>query len=117
MSVIAQSRATLDKALVDSKLTVLLLLGPRGGREQAIHDLAQSSVTEPWRRTFLVTAPTLLTAAEFTRWFKGSTGRYTVIGGTGRVVAASGACSQLLRADGGPSIIRIRQAFVQGDLA
>lgn len=117
MTVVAQSRTSLDKALADRKLTLLLIRGPRGGREQAIHDLAQSSVTEPWRRTFLLTDPTVLTASELTRWFNDSTGRYAVIGGDGRVVADRGDCGQFLRADGDPSIIRIRQAFVRGDSA
>lgn len=117
MSILSTNRKKLDDALQDRALTLLLLMGPLGGVEEAIHNRTEEAVTEEWRRTFLISERTLLTVTENTNWFSNAVGRYAVIGGSSRTVADLGLCADLLNADESPSVLRIRRAFSKGDQA
>lgn len=112
---ITTSRARLDAALADARRTILLIRGSNG-LALAVHDLADDKVTQPWRATFLVTDPSVLTAGERRDWLPDD-GRYCVLGGDEpKRVAVGGSCDDLLRTDGAPSILAIRSAFARGDL-
>jgi hypothetical protein len=108
------SRSRLDTALADPTLTILLIAGSASVARD-IHDAAEQGVTQPWRIVFLVIDTHLLTAAERQAWLEPEP-CYSVLGGAvPKAVAESGPCADLLRTDGTPSILSIRQAFARGD--
>ena len=116
MTRLVTSRAALERALEDPALTVLLIAGS-DGTPLAVHDLADGTETpaRPWRVAFLVTDLALLTAAEKRDW-ELADGRYAVLGGDPpKALADSGDAADLTRTSGEPSILRVRQAFANGD--
>ena len=113
------SRSSLDKSLEDPDLVLLIVFGGDGDEADAIHDLAVDKVTQPWRTTLLLSDRTLLTSAEKSAW-KAAAARYVVLGVDDqerRVVSETGPLSDLLLADGTPSVLAIRQAFAAGEQA
>lgn len=110
------TRKKLDQLLDDLDLTLLILVGtadPAG----PIHKCAEDNVTEEWRTTVLLEDTALLKKSEIAAWGLADQ-RFVSLGVNPeqeRVNADAGTTAQMLRADGEPSILRIRQAFARGD--
>ena len=94
-----------------------ILLGDIDSDAKAIHDRAVQTVSETWRRTFLIANLAVLTMDERHRWFLDGTERYAVVGGAERVVADRGTSKDLLTSRGQASAIEIWRAFARGDAA
>jgi hypothetical protein len=116
MTILVSNRSRLDAALKKAGTTLFLILDDPGHEAEAVHDKAEEvSANRPWWRTFLLTDPAVLTAAERKLWFA-EAGYYAVVGGKDRVVAVRGPVQDLILSDGNPSGVEIRWAFNQGDL-
>jgi len=128
MTIVKQSRTQLDKALglptgvnetVDplSRANIVLLIsGAEDSPSRDIHDKAVDKISEPWRKTFLITDLSILTPAERTKWV-GSDGRYAVYRVNGPKAGPRGNIADLQLNSGGPSIMKIKSAFRRGKLA
>ena len=116
--VIKLDRTKLDEAIDtngDPRWIVLLLSGPDGSIAKQIHDFLGDKGLERWRKYFLITVLDVLTEPERIKWFGGAnTERYAVLKRKTKDVAWTGPVSELLRANGNPSILKIRQAFTRG---
>ncbi len=112
------NRAEFDAYLDDPDLTLLLCFDGQG-RGRPIHDLAERKLKEPWRVVLLMDDVSLLRKQERENWGADNDG-YIVLGVNlkgQRVFVESGGLDALSLARGGPSILRIRQAFARGDQA
>lgn len=125
MTKIEDDRAPLDKALGNLKNTLLVLSGSDATAAGAIHDAAQESITESWRKTFWIANLDLLTSAELesesAKLFARG-GRYAFIGRCKgedgrlhRAIVARGYHADLLDSGGKPDVIKIRRAFNNAD--
>ena len=110
-------RADFDDYLEDTALTLLVFVDDDDEAALGYHDTAQDGVPEAWRVAILV-ADDVLTSAEVTAW-GASHDRYVILGGnaTSRFFVESDGLSALDRADGKPSILKIKEAFAEGDAA
>ena len=117
MSFVRDDRTRMDAVLNDVTKSVLLLLGDLESDAKAIHDRAVETVSETWRRTFLITNRAVLTMDERHQWFLDAAERYAVVGGAERVVADRGTSKDLQTSKGHASAIEIRRAFARGDAA
>lgn len=111
------NRTQFDQQLADEKLTVLLLAGATDSIAGRVHEFFENQVWDPWRRCWFVRDTSVLTAEELASWFDGlSDDRYAVVGGAPpKAVAIKGTTDELLRADGQPSVLKIRSGFAKGD--
>ena len=114
MSRILNDRTSLDAALHDDTMVILVLSGSGGSAAEAVHNKALVEIIEPWRKTFLVENLALLSLDEANRWFGGKTEHYAVLGRAGKVVCQSGPTDDFMVA-GRPSPIEIRYAFSAGE--
>jgi hypothetical protein len=125
MTKIDDDRELLDRALANLKNTLLVLSGSDATAAGAIHDVAQASITEPWRKTFWIANLDLLTSAELesesAKLFARG-GRYALIGRCKgedgrqhRVIVARGYHADLLDSGGEPDSVKIRRAFNNAD--
>jgi hypothetical protein len=114
MVVLTSSRGALDEVLADPDLTVLILQGDPQSRAAAVHALAEEvfASNQTWRRTVLITDPSLLTTEE--RGWIPDEASYAVLARRTRDVLQGG-IEKLLRRDGAPSVRGIRRAFLAGD--
>lgn len=115
---LVHDRAVLDEYLEDVDLTLLIVIGLPDTIAEEIHDCSEAGVVEEWRVCLLMEDTWLLEDSELVEWELDDQ-RYVVLGvgdDDERVVAEKAENSALLRQDGKPSILRIRQAFTRGDL-
>lgn len=116
MTILTNSRASLDKALDTEGTTLFLILDDPENAGELVHDKAVAIASaRPWRNAFLITDPSLLTAKERKLWFD-EAGYYAVVGGKDKVVAVRGPLDALIMSNGAPSAMEIRWSFNQGDL-
>jgi hypothetical protein len=116
MAVINQDRGPLDDALQDPTTTLLILSGEQDSEAKAVDDLAEEGITEPWRKTFLLLDLSVLSETEKEKWVS-SEDRYAVYKTSSDKVVQKGPASDFILPSGGPSILKIRRAFAQGDSA
>ena len=128
MTLTRQSRTALDRALGLPRdasgepepsarpNVVLLLFGSERGPARDLHDTSEATMTQPWRRTFLVTDASILTASEWSRWGAGE-GRYAVHKVDGDLVPTKGEIAELQLVSGRPSRRKLRGAFAHGEQA
>ena len=112
------NQGKLDQALEDDRTTILLLSGGQDSKCEEVHAFVDGYDWEPWRHYFLITDLLILMPAELDQWFDGpNPDQYAVIGGATipKPVARKGPVEHLLKADGGPSILKIRSVFAAGD--
>ena len=111
------NRTKFDTQLGDGDLTLLLLVGATDSQAGSVHDFFENRNWEPWRICWLISDTSVLTAAELDSWFDNeSDDRYAVVGGAPlKAVAIKGSIDKLLRADGQPSVLKIRSGFAKGD--
>lgn len=126
MTKIDDDRAPLDKALANSRNTLLVLSGSDATAAGAIHEVAEANLAKPWFKVFWIRDISVLTQAELSdenaKLFARG-GRYAVIGrctaadGTlRRTVVARGNLSDLLNGLKRPDKLAIKSAFAEGDL-
>jgi len=116
---IAATRSKLEAYLEDPKLTLLLLFADTPGQRALAAAADAISINQPWRQAVVVSDLSILSTAE-TALMKADTDCYAVLGAgddQARVLAAAGRSQDLLRQDGSPSSLRLRQAFAKGDQA
>lgn len=127
MPVIQSSRRRLDRALLDPRNVLLLLFAERGSAAEDVYDLAEDSIDDPSRHTFLITNPDLLSDEELQDWDELvlppveddeiDPGTYTIVSANTGAVVVKDDVVNLLRSNGDPSILAIRRAFAKGDQA
>lgn len=128
MTLVRQSRAALDRALglprdASGKPkpsarpnVVLLLFGSEHGPERDLHDTSEATMTQPWRKTFLVTDSSILTASERSRW-GAVDDHYAVHKVDGDLVPTKGEIVELQLMSGRPSRRKLRSAFAHAEQA
>ena len=112
MPILTSSRDPLDAVLEDPNAIVLILVGSRESRAAKLYDAIASFDWEGWHHCFLVTDGSIL-GAEFADC--ATSGRYAVLGGEPKRVAAVGPIDDLF-ARGQVSPLRLREVFAVGDL-
>jgi hypothetical protein len=118
--ILDRNRDELDKSLANERATLFLLAGPRGSEAFNVHEAieARKESWDDYQCWFLLTDLSVLKPGEDV-WFKGKTPPcYAVLGnGAGpKAVADRGSTSRLLNQDGTPGYMKIRRAFLKGDL-
>lgn len=112
-------RTSLDNSLNDTTTTIFILVGSAGSKADAVHTKMLSKDWEEFQKFYLIPAATLLTPAELSKWFNGNTSEfYVVLGGADipKVIAQQGPITDLLKTDGTPDYLAIREKFLSGDL-
>jgi hypothetical protein len=113
-----KNREEVDKSLGDSTTTIFILIGQPGSKAGEVHDLIETKTWDDCQKTFLFPDASLLTAPEIRSWFNGQTSQYyAVLGGKTipKAVAKGGPITDLLKSNGKPDYLKIRDAFLQGD--
>ncbi len=114
---VVTTRAKLDAFLEDPTLTLLLLFADSPLQRTLATAADAISATMPWRQAVVVADLGMLSSSE-TKLLTAAADRYAVLGAgddQARVLAEAGASLALLRADGAPSILLLRQAFAKGE--
>lgn len=111
--IIKDDRTELDNAIKDIKITLLLLFGTNTTAEN-IHKTASDSISEPWRKTFLIENISILSEKEKAEWYKDDYS-FTTLSKNKIVVEKNNI--DLLCNSGNPSIRKIKSIFAKADLA
>jgi len=113
--VIISDRSKLDEALKNENFTILVLAN--GEKTSAVHKWLEEhrSNFELWQEWFLILNINILRQEEISEWFDRNTSEYyAVLCGRTENVFKKGKIDDLLRTDGNPGMMKIREAFLSG---
>jgi len=110
-------RSELDRILKNKDLTILVLTD--GKKTRAVYNFLEdhSSNFDPWHKWLLISNINILKPNEKYEWFDNNASEYYVVLGKNRNVAKKGKVDNLLRYDGKPDMLKIREAILSGDIS
>lgn len=116
--ILTEDRGGLDSNLNDTTTTIFILVGPTNSKAGAVHDLMVTKNWDAYHNFYLFPETTLLAPDELNTWFDGNTSQYyVVLGGANlpKTIAQKGPVTDLLKNNGTPDSLAIRDIFLKGD--